>query len=239
MEKLEDWNITANRFVVFIDIMGFKDLVARSTHDEIYTQMKRIDEKIKHVQEVDWLKDFKKNLVHSTTYSDSIILYSKDETFEAFDFLVSTTAGLINYLFLEGVPFKGAMAFGTMTLDTQKSIFFGQPLIDAYLLQEEINFYGILFHSSVDKNLEVNKKEWPPFTSLYLCDLKAGSAKHMTIYPMHARQKDDEEYGEQYLELLNAVNKLRYNTSGHLRKYIDNTEKYLLEVSNNFKRKYN
>ena len=38
-----DWEITTDRYVAFIDIMGFKDMVARSTHDEIYQMMKEID----------------------------------------------------------------------------------------------------------------------------------------------------------------------------------------------------
>jgi hypothetical protein len=33
-----------------------------------------------------------------------------------------------------------------MTLDYEKSIFFGQPLVDAFLLQDELKFYGIVVH---------------------------------------------------------------------------------------------
>jgi len=42
----------------------------------------------------------------------------------------------------EGI-YEGGEAFGNMTL-TSKSIFFGQPLVDAYLLQEELNFYSVV-----------------------------------------------------------------------------------------------
>ena len=36
------WLPTDDRFVVFIDIMGFKDLVARNTHDYIYNMLSDI-----------------------------------------------------------------------------------------------------------------------------------------------------------------------------------------------------
>jgi len=39
------WNLTDKRFVCFLDIMGFKDLVMRNSHDEIY---KMLNELSKH-----------------------------------------------------------------------------------------------------------------------------------------------------------------------------------------------
>jgi hypothetical protein len=230
MNMENDWTVTCNRYVAFLDIMGFKDMVTRMTHDEVYEMMKKIDKSRKHVENVDWLKT-KLFLAKSTTYSDSIIVYSKDESYEAFDFLVSTVAGLTNYLFLEGVPHKGALAFGMMTLDTENSIYFGQPLIDAYILQEEINFYGVLMHASVEQELSTKTKKMPMFTKHYLCPLKSGNANHYTIYPLYATQKNSPKYEADYTKLIDSINKLRLKTSGHLRKYIDNTEIYLKGLS--------
>lgn len=36
------WEIKDTRFVAFLDILGFKDLVYRKTHDEIYTLLTTI-----------------------------------------------------------------------------------------------------------------------------------------------------------------------------------------------------
>jgi hypothetical protein len=236
METGNNWEITTDRYVVYIDIMGFKDMVARTPHIEIYELMKRIDEIKKHVESVKWIKD-REGLVKTTTYSDSIILYSKDDNYESFDFLVSTTAGLMHYLFIEGIPFKGAVAFGTMTLDSEKSIFFGQPLIDAYLLQDELYYYGVVFHATAESKIENLGHDWPPFTSQYPCDFKGGSTKHMAIYPLYTKQKEDGEYYDKYLKFEKAVNSLRLKTSGTLRKYIDNTERFILNLRDNDKRK--
>ena len=40
--NMEDWNITDERFIVFLDIMGFKDFVARKSHKEVYDMMVRL-----------------------------------------------------------------------------------------------------------------------------------------------------------------------------------------------------
>jgi len=226
-----DWPIKADRYVSYFDIMGFKDMVARTTHDKIYEMMKSIIKKIESAKEANWLgPDIR--LVRTATYSDSIFLYSKNDSFNSLYSLICATAALTSSLLRDAIPHKGAVAFGTMTLDTGNSIFFGQPLIDAYLLQEDLNFYGIIVHSSFEQKLEEKGKEGGiPFIQDYLCPLKNGNAIHKTILPIFANiaDPDHQEFND---ELFASFKKLRFKTSGHLREYIDNTELYL----NSFKR---
>lgn len=54
-------------------------------------------------------------------------------------------------LFISKIPFRGSIAYGEMTVDLENSIFFGQPLIDAYLLGEQLQSYGIACHASAEK----------------------------------------------------------------------------------------
>lgn len=35
-EMVKDWDLTANRFVAFFDILGFKDLIAREKSEKIF-----------------------------------------------------------------------------------------------------------------------------------------------------------------------------------------------------------
>lgn len=221
----KDWTITTQRFVGFIDIMGFKDLVLRSTHGMIYKMMKVITNERERMENIDW-SDINENMVKTTTFSDSIIIYSKDDSEKSFDAISNTISGLISSLFAEGVPHKGAIAFGTMTLDTKRSIYFGQPLIDAFLLQEEINFYGFLIHGSAEKKMS-SFDTAHLFIQKYLCPLKNGAAHHLTIYPMDLMViENDSIYKLDQEKVFNSLNKFRYSTSGNLRKYIDNTESY-------------
>lgn len=223
----DKWAITTNRFVAFIDIMGFKNMVATLPNEVIYSMMKKVKYKRDLAANIKWSTNGLK-LVRTTTYSDSIMVYSKDESLESFEYLIKTVAMLTHELFIEGIPHKGSVAHGLMTLDIENSIFFGQPLIDAYLLQEELNFYGIILHATCESQIENKFKKLIPFVNNYMCPFKTGNSNHLTVCPIFT-------YGEKYKahreKMFEAIKKFRHLTSGGLRKYIDNTEVYLKKIN--------
>jgi len=175
-----NWEVTTNRYVAYFDIMGFKDMVFRNSHNDIYEMMKKIDRQIMINANINW-SDVKDKLIKTTTYSDSIIIYSKDDNYNSFCSFAATVASLTHDLLTDAIPHKGAVAFGIMTLDTDNSIFFGRPLIDAYLLQEELTFYGIIVHSSFEQEIFKKNYEESSVIKRYLCNLKNGNAFHYTI----------------------------------------------------------
>lgn len=233
MSKRSTWGISENRYVAYIDIMGFKDMVARNSHTYIYEMMKRIND-FKNINEKIFNNKENIDLVKTTTYSDSIIVYSKDESFKSFETFTTVISGLTDDMFNEGIPHKGAFAFGMMTLDVKNSIFFGQPLIDAYLLQEELYFYGIVGHSTAEKKIDsYDENTDDMFITNYSCPFKKSSTKHLAIHPMAVDPElDSPKQKEDYINLMKTVNKLRHNTSGDLRKYIENTELYFDTIRN-------
>ena len=217
------WKPTANRFVGFIDIMGFKDMVARNNHDDIYKMMKKLRKSLEFTEDM-FGKSFTEYgedmFVKMTTYSDSIIIYSKDDTDESLESFFTSIACLHEDLFSLKIPHKGAIAFGKMTLDQDNSIFFGQPLIDAFQLQEEVRFYGIVCHASAENKIKGNPNDI--YLYEHLCHFKEGRAKHLAICPMAL----DKKGGRTEIEISN----LKSITSGHLRKYIDNTMEFIKAV---------
>jgi hypothetical protein len=237
MEKETQWKITNERYVGYIDIMGFKDMVMRSSHAEIYEMMKGIERKKKNSAQINWVSSRederqRSELIKTTTYSDSIIVYSKDKSYDSLYSFLCVVAGITSNLFLDKIPHKGAFAFGTMTLDTDNSIFFGQPLIDAYLLQEELAFYGVVGHGSAEIEIDNHDIDKLVFLKNYFCPFKNATVKHLTIYPFYSHpsssgQEFDSELKQKQNNLLSSITKLRYRTSGHLRKYVDNTDAYL------------
>lgn len=216
------WEITTNRFVCYIEIMGFKDRVARTTHDEIYQLMLKIDNARKMNSSIEWNNGGFKGLVKTTTFSDSLLIYSQSDNYESLCSLVCTVAAICQDLLMEGIPFRGSIAYGRMTLDNERAIVFGQPLIDAYLLQEEMCFYGIIIHGTAQEKIEL--LGITPFVENYNCPLKGGNSSHLTVYPIFL---GDNKYKEENNKIIIALNKMRYQTSGHIRRYIDMTEEYL------------
>jgi hypothetical protein len=222
LDHAKKWKPTTNRYVVYIDIMGFKDLVVRNRHQKIYGMMKSITESMNATQEVFGRTSKDDNNLLMMTYSDSIIIYSEDDSLESQKNIIDGTANLLDFIISDNIPFRGAMAFGNMTLDIENSIFFGQPLIDAYLLSEELAFYGIVVHATAEYKKGVTNNS---SICTYPCIFKNGTASHMTIAPItFIVEKNPDIAGK---KLRTSVSRLGINSSGSVRKYIDNTLKYL------------
>jgi hypothetical protein len=234
--QFASWKVSTKRFVGYIDIMGFKDMVSRSTHQEIYELMMKIDEGKLIAEDAPWTNR-KIKRVRTTSFSDSIMIYSKDDNYESFNSFIIAVSGLTDDLLRAGIPHKGAVAYGTMTLDSVREIYFGQPLIDAYLLQEEIYFYGIVVHGTVEQVIDTKFAGYDVFIKKYLCPFKNSSSNHLTVYPMYAELGANNTYKKENLALFESINKFKYMTSGHLRKYVDNTESYLTFIRDSIKTK--
>lgn len=221
--KQSRWKVTAERFVGFIDIMGFKDMVGRNSHEAIYKMMRNVSNAMSINQDVfafDYENEGENMNLIMMTYSDSIMIYSRNSDKNCLESFIAAVGGLSEDLFEDEIPHRGAIAFGTMTLDFERSIFFGQPLIDAYLLSEELNFYGIVVHSSAEFRRGFRSDEQ---VIEYDCPFKNGNGKHLTILPSIFMDEYEKKF---YLDFFKAIKKLRIKTSGALRKYIDNTIAY-------------
>lgn len=118
------------------------------------------------------------------------------------------------------IPLKGAIAQGQITCDISKQLFFGQALIDAYLLEENIHYYGVLVHHSAEQSvIELNK------TSLLFKDVKAplksGKISHYELSWYVNNGLPDR--AAQLAQIRNALNNIRRTVSDAPRKYIDHT----------------
>lgn len=78
------WQKKTSRFVLFYDILGFKDAVFRQTHTEIYEKLEALNDSVKQYTgerlEVA-LSEYKvqKDQIHPVIFSDSIIVFSKSD----------------------------------------------------------------------------------------------------------------------------------------------------------------
>lgn len=218
---------TADRFVAFLDIMGFKDRVARTNHAQLLEQLTNFNREI-----TSYIGKYKNSEIQLAQFSDSIILFSNDTTSISLQTLAEVTRGIMQTAINLQIPMKGAIAQGKITCDIPKQLFFGQALIDAYLLEENINYYGILVHHTAEKSVLTlidNKKIFKDIKA----PLKSGKISHFEL----SWYINDDNKDIDLKKISSALKVIRQTVSDSPRKYIDNTLDVINEYYQNEKHK--
>lgn len=232
-----NWKPTDNRFVAFLDILGFKDLVSRNTHNQIYEQLSEIS-KIKKLlenldPEVKSSQKIEDAEIYIVSFSDSIVIFSKNDSPNNFKYFLVAVRWLFAKTIENGIPLKGAIAHGEISLNKSEQIYFGQPIIDAYLIEEDVNYLGVVAHNSINKYIYENDKIIEnSYINKILFDiktpLKSGSIEHTNVnwfnkinFGDEVAKKIDVEYKRKIATEI--VKKFRLSSSGSPRRYVDNT----------------
>lgn len=238
--KRTNWKPTDNRFVAFLDILGFKDLVARNSHEEIYERLNKISETKKRLEEIinedDTFTEGGDAGIYTVRFSDSIALFSKNDDIENFKMFISAVSLLFADAVRNNTPMKGAIAHGTVSINKSEQIYFGQPIIDAYLLEEEVQYLGIAIHNSIDLyiNNNANKlNDEDMEKEIFKCDtpLRCGKVFHSNLHWFNALISLEKYQEDCKMQIRNVIENYRYSVSGSPRKYLDNTLSILEKVT--------
>lgn len=220
-----------HRIVLFLDIMGFKDRLRRTDLKDLNATLlvfKKRTSKLKPL-----LNGKNKRLLNMVQFSDSILLVSEKDTLDDLNRITKAAVILMQTAFELGIAMRGAVAVGNMVFDEENQLYFGQALVDAYLLEEELNCYGVVFHSTAEKLV---RKALTPIKSRMksyfpICNdelkFKGGASKHYHI--AWYKMEDDLSEGDISKKALSWLENLRETVSGGTRVYLDNTRKLIEE----------
>lgn len=209
------WESTAERFVAYFDMLGFKDFSYRSSHDAVLARMRLIKEAVSQLNLPD--KDSPKKL-KATVFSDSVLVVSEDLSEQSADEILLAGEWLIYTFVLEGILAKGAVAAGMFTADFDESIFCGRPIIDAYLLQDELAACAAVLHHTAERAiLGLGQDADVLLPKRIPIALKDGLVNHHVI-DWRANLKPPES--------IRQLEKLYTTVSGRARRYVDNTVAY-------------
>lgn len=216
-------NIKAKRFVFFADILGFKDLVHSQSHSSIVKKLEQIVDAMdfisgerSHTILKRSLPDIKENQSRAVSFSDSIIVFSEGDTNIDGAKILSDAHAIMHSSLEANIPIKGSISFGEVTADFEKSLFFGKPIIDSYLLHDELNLMSVIIDHNAEKILEKNKNTIENYSRLvvdYDVPMKFGKVKHKLLRPS--------PYTIQ--ERINGLSDFYHSVSGKPRIYFDNT----------------
>jgi len=234
-EKESKWEPTCDRFVAFLDIMGFRNMVFNKSHEDVVEIMERFRLPIKNLKKEakerlegrpqGW-DTFKNTTVRPVIFSDSVLLISSDKSPGAARNIIWQTNLLITHALRNDIPIKGAIAYGEQTAILGKSLYIGKPLIDAYDLQKELLLYGVVLHHTMEKYLKESNglkmfKDLNIFK--YTVPMKSGNINHYIVDWTRRLDK-----GEDARVL---VSNIYNNVSGGPRIYVDNTLEFVREIT--------
>ena len=219
------------KYVLYADIMGFKERVMRTKHEDLKKELKKLRKKL-YDSLLPYLEDVKTFRV--SFFSDSILIV--DEISPLGFYRISSAAiGLMRLSLYHKFPIKGAIAKGEFTYEEEDQLFFGRAIVDAYLLQEEVHYYGIVAHHTMEGDIKrfSNGMQTPdPNDRLLVCPyilspipLKKGKTNH---YHLAYNLSIDPSYTDEdlivYCDAGYCDLEQIYGTvSGAPRIYVDNT----------------
>ncbi len=222
-QQFDGWNTDTERLVLYADFMGFKERVIKTPHVDLKKQMKEFRETWERRMTPLILSD---NLKFAQ-FSDSILIVANGTSWKMFNLITKAAARLMHVALSKGFALKGVLAEGVFTYDEKNEIYFGRPLVDAYLLHEEIKYYGIVVHHTAEKTVKkyaaVNDN---PYSDSPIALEKGLTGHYHLCWNMIDEKLEAIDCTEDCVKLLDTIAE---TVSGKPRIYIDNTKKVLME----------
>jgi hypothetical protein len=225
-DSLDQWKEDRERLILYADIMGFKDTVMSSSHEDLKGRLenfkKNFDRKIEPLKSGSHLK--------YVQFSDSVIIVVNGINTKMVNLITKAATILMHQAVKMKFPIKGVISKGVFTFDERSELYFGRPLVDAALLHDEIYYYGIVVHHSAEHDIKKYISADIPF----LCSpvaLKKGKTSHYHLaWGLTATDLSPKDITEDVMEWLTVIQE---QVSGSPRIYIDNTKEIINEDRKN------
>lgn len=143
------WKIEP-RYIGMFDILGFRALLEQHGTVGLMGRMQTL---------FDSLRIHMRWEAHAVTFSDTVLLYSRPLRPSTIDIHTEAAlreangflrwcAFLLAHSVDVGLPLRGAVAYGDCVCIPTRGVFFGQPIVDAYLLESRQDWIGVALHES-------------------------------------------------------------------------------------------
>ena len=209
-----------------LDIMGTKSLIKNGKGQEIYQLLSTIRQ-----ESTMYLDDS----VNVSMHSDSIVLYTTDDSKYSYQDIVYTSARLVDFFLNNDVGINGAIAHGECfcSFKENQHLTIGQPFVDAHLLQEDLFFYGVVLHDSALKivkrreySSDISSKIIDTVVDLKVPSKNNGWSTKYIVNWMEFLDPGNSNRAEQMNKVKRIIQNLyeRFGDSGRGAIYVQNTE---------------
>jgi hypothetical protein len=140
-----------DKYIAFIDVLGFESLVDSKSTEEIENYFSVILDEIAYSD--------KKNDIQSLLVSDSIILSCPNTELD-FKILLKTIKDIQSQLALKNIWIRGAVTFGKIFIDPEKGIVVGPGQITAYKLEKVARYPRVIIDPIIIPKFAENRKKF-------------------------------------------------------------------------------
>lgn len=145
-------NKLEKKYVAFLDVLGFKEMVYADDADRLETYFKTIRKTLDNLQQTNVN-------IASLQISDSTILIAPD-TKEDFVILVLAVQTIQSELALIDIWIRGGISYGDVYYDKNSNLIVGKGLIGAYLLEQEAKYPRVIIDPSIILHIAENSQDF-------------------------------------------------------------------------------
>lgn len=227
IDNIDSWQEDKDRLILYADIMGFKDTIFSTSHNELKKRLikfrKSFENKIEPLRNGDYIR--------FVQFSDSIIIVVNGIDSKMVNLVTKAGVILMHEALKLKFPIKGVISQGRFTFDEGNELYFGRPLVNAALLHDELYYYGIAVHHSAENNIKKNITIDCPYSKNSI-NLKKGKTSHYhLLWNMITTNLTPGDITSKALQWLECIQE---TVSGSPRIYIDNTIEILTQDSKTF-----
>lgn len=135
----------AQKFVAFIDVLGFSNLVNRGNVANLESYFEKITEELKKIKD-------DKGKIDYLLISDSIILITPDSLTGLKD-MIHAVRRIQSALLWRKILLRGAVSFGEVYFSEERNIIVGKGYIKAYLLEKEAKFPRVMIDPEIIRKI--------------------------------------------------------------------------------------
>jgi hypothetical protein len=167
------------KYVAFFDILGFSDLVMKNNHQELLKIYEIFNLSIQqsHCQifkpkEDDnsvIIPDFSTTQTNSICISDSVLVWTNDDSFKSYYFILQFCNTFLWHSFINGLPVRGAVTVGELTrffdkheqsaTEIIRSTFVGLTVVESYKLANLQNWTGVIITNECYEHKEATLRK--------------------------------------------------------------------------------
>lgn len=219
------WNESGDRLILYADFMGFKERVYSTDHEKLRNTLEQFNQawhnRLQPLQMSGELK--------FVQFSDSVLVIVNGINARMFNLLTKAAISLMHEALKIHFGIKGVIAQGVFSFDNENGLYFGRPLVDAYLLHEEIKYYGIVVHHTAENTVKNNVSRSNPYSKEDVYIEKGKVAHYHLCWNMLDENLDTKDISVLCNSWLDSIEE---TVSGHPRQYIDKTREVLKSDSN-------